>query len=72
MGRPKKNQIEFPNYKVKPETVEILKKTALQCGFKYGNTAAMGAFLDRLAEVDPLLVSAIVKNTWHYLWTQLL
>jgi hypothetical protein len=62
MGRPKKNQIEFPNYKVKPETVESLKKTALECGFKYGDTAAMGAFLDRLAEVEPLLVKTILKN----------
>jgi len=63
MGRPKKNQIEFPNYKVKPQTVEALRQTALHCGFKYGNTAAMGAFLDRLAEVDPLLIQAIVKST---------
>jgi hypothetical protein len=62
MGRPRKNQIEFPNYKVKPETVETLKKTALHCGFKYGDTAAMGAFLDRLAEVDPLLIQAILKS----------
>jgi hypothetical protein len=63
MGRPKKNQIEFPNYKVKPETVDALRKTALQCGFKYGNTAAMGAFLDRLAEADPILVQAILKRS---------
>jgi hypothetical protein len=63
MGRAKKNQVEFPNYKVSPQTVESLKQTALHCGFTYGNTAAMGAFLDRLAQTDPDLVRAILKST---------
>jgi hypothetical protein len=47
MGRIKKNQISFPTYKVAPETVESLKQTAIQCGYIYGDSAAMGEFLDR-------------------------
>ena len=62
MGRHKKNQIEFPSYKVKPETVEALRQTAIHSGFTYGNTAAMGAFLDRLAQIDPDLIKAITKQ----------
>lgn len=62
MGRAKKNQVCFPSYKVKPETIESLKQTAIESGFRYGDGAAMGEFLDRLATVDPDLLKAIVKR----------
>jgi hypothetical protein len=62
MGRAKKNQVCFPSYKVKPETIESLKQTALESGYIYGNSAAMGEFLDRLATVDPDLLKAIIKR----------
>ena len=52
MGRAKKNQVCFPSYKVKPETIESLKQTAIESGYKYGDGAAMGEFLDKLAALD--------------------
>jgi hypothetical protein len=63
MGRIRKNQISFPTYKVAPETVESLKQTAIQCGYTYGDSAAMGEFLDRLAALDRDLLKAIIKKT---------
>jgi hypothetical protein len=63
MGRHKKNQVCFPSYKVKPETIESLKQTAIEAGFKYGNGAAMGELLDRLAEVDRELLKVILKKS---------
>jgi hypothetical protein len=62
MGRIRKNQVSFPTYKVAPETVESLKQTAIQCGYIYGDSAAMGEFLDRLAKIDRDLLKAIIKN----------
>ena len=63
MGRVKQNRAVFPTYKVDPETVDKLKQTAIKCGFKYGDTAAMGAFLDRLADVDAELLKLIFKSS---------
>jgi hypothetical protein len=63
MGRIRKNQVSFPTYKVAPETVESLKQTAIQCGYTYGDSAAMGKFLDRLATLDRDLFKAIIKKT---------
>jgi hypothetical protein len=63
MGRPKKNQVCFPSYKVKPETIESLRQTAIESGFRYGDGAAMGELLDRLAQVDRELLKAIIKKT---------
>jgi hypothetical protein len=63
MGRVKKGQIGFPTYKVKPETVESLKQTAIECGYTYGGGAAMGELLDRLAEIDRELLKVIIKKT---------
>jgi hypothetical protein len=62
MGRIKKNQVCFPSYKVKPETIESLKQTAIEAGYIYGDGAAMGEFLDRLATLDRDLLKAIVKK----------
>jgi hypothetical protein len=63
MGRIKKNQVSFPTYKVAPETIESLKQTAIESGYRYGDGAAMGEFLDRLATLDRDLLKAIVKKT---------
>ena len=62
MGRTKKNQVCFPSYKVRPETIESLKQTAMESGYTYGNSAAMGEFLDKLAALDRDLLKAIVKR----------
>jgi hypothetical protein len=63
MGRVKLDKVNIPTYKVKPETVTKLHITALAMGFKYGAGAAMGAFLDMVADIDPdLLIAAAAKN----------
>jgi hypothetical protein len=63
MGRAKKNQVCFPSYKVKPETIDSLKQTALESGYIYGNGAAMGEFLDKLATLDRDLLKILIKKT---------
>ena len=63
MGRIKKNRVCFPSFKVKPETIASLKEAAIYSGFTYADGAAMGEFLDRLAEIDRELLKAIVKKT---------
>ncbi len=63
MGRVKLGKIVTPTYKVSPETIPKLQRTALIMGFKYGSGAAMGAFLDMLADIDPdLLFAAAAKS----------
>ena len=62
MTQIKKNRVAFPTYRVKPETIESLKQTAIDAGFKYGDGAAMGELLDRLAEIDRDLLKAILKR----------
>jgi tRNA(Phe) wybutosine-synthesizing methylase Tyw3 len=62
MSRPKKEDTELINFRIKTQSAESLKETAMECGFKYGKGAAMGAFLERLAEIDRELLKAIIKN----------
>ena len=62
MGILKKDNIVMPTYKIKPQTLESLKQTAIESGFVYGNGAAMGEFLDRLAEVDRELLKVIINK----------
>jgi hypothetical protein len=62
MGRPKKDPTVAHNFRIKPQTAESLKEIAIECGFKYGDGAAMGDFLDRLAEVDRHLLKVILEN----------
>lgn len=64
MGKTKKNQVCFPSYKVKPETIESLKLTAIESGYIYGDSAAMGEFLDKVATLDRDLLKALIKKTW--------
>jgi hypothetical protein len=63
MGRPKKDNTELINFRIDSQAAESLKKTAIECGFKYGDGAAMGAFLERLATVDLELLKVIIKKT---------
>jgi tRNA(Phe) wybutosine-synthesizing methylase Tyw3 len=63
MGRPKKDPTVMHSFRIKPETAESLKQVAIECGFQYGDTAAMGEFLDRLAEIDRQLLKLIIKKT---------
>ena len=62
MGRTKKDNTTHINFRIDAEAAESLKKTAIECGFKYGDGAAMGAFLERLAEVDCQLLKIIIKT----------
>lgn len=63
MGRTALNKVSMSGYKVKPETIESLKKIAIESGFTYGDGAAMGELLDRLAEVDHELLKVILKRS---------
>lgn len=63
MGRPKKDNTTLINFRIAAEASESLKEAAIECGFKYGDGAAMGAFLERLAEVDLQLLKVILKKT---------
>jgi hypothetical protein len=62
MGRPKKDPTIAHNFRIKPQTADSLKEIAIECGFQYGDGAAMGEFLDRLAEVDRHLLKLIIKK----------
>jgi hypothetical protein len=62
MGRPKKDNTTLINFRIDADAAEILKEAAIECGFKYGDGAAMGAFLERLAEVDLQLLKVILKK----------
>ena len=63
MGRPKKEPTIIQTYRVKPDVAEKLKETAVELGYKHGDTAAMGAFLERLAEIDRELLKLVFKKT---------
>jgi hypothetical protein len=63
MGRPKKDNTELINFRIDSQAAESLKELAKECGFKYGDGAAMGAFLERLAAVDRELLKVIIKKT---------
>ena len=62
MGRQKKDNTTHINFRIDSNAAESLKETAIECGFKYGDTAAMGAFLERLAKVDRELIKIIIKR----------
>jgi hypothetical protein len=62
MGRSKLNRVPFPSYRVKPETLNSLKETAIEFGYTYGDGAAMGEFLDEIAALDRDLLKLIFKK----------
>jgi hypothetical protein len=63
MGRSKKDNTTHINFRIDSNAAESLKQTAIECGFTYGDTAAMGAFLERLSEVDSELLKIIIKKS---------
>jgi hypothetical protein len=63
MGRRKLNRIPFPAYKVKAETLDSLKQTAIEFGYTYGEGAAMGEFLDGIAALDRDLLKLIFQKS---------
>jgi hypothetical protein len=63
MGRHKLNRVPVPNYRVKPETLESLKNTAIELGYTYGDGAAMGEFLDAIATLDRDLLKLVFKKS---------
>jgi hypothetical protein len=63
MGRSKLNRVPFPSYRVKPETLDSLKETAIKFGYTYGEGAAMGEFLDAISSLDRDLLKLIFKKS---------
>jgi hypothetical protein len=63
MGRHKLNRVRFPGCKVKPETLDSLRKTAIELGYVYGDGAAMGEFLDRVATLDLDLLKLVFSKS---------
>jgi hypothetical protein len=63
MGRRRLERIQFPTYRVQPKTLKSLKSTAVELGFTYGDGAAMGEFLDRLAELDRDLLKLVFDKS---------
>ena len=66
MGRKQLNRVPVPNYRVKPETLESLKETAIELGYIYGKGAAMGEFFDAIAELDRDLLKLVFKKSPKY------
>jgi hypothetical protein len=52
MGRTKLNRVPFPGCKVNPETLDSFREAAIELEYTYGDGAAMGEFLDRIATLD--------------------
>jgi hypothetical protein len=63
MGRPKLDQERTNNYKVTKGTSAKLEKLAISLGYKYGKGAAMGKFLDVVADLDPDLLKIIIQKS---------
>jgi hypothetical protein len=63
MGRHKLNRVPFPGCKVKPETLDSLRETAIELGYVYGDGAAMGEFLDRIATLDRDLLKLVFNKS---------
>jgi hypothetical protein len=63
MGRQKLNRVPFPGCKVNPETLDLLRATAVELGYIHGNGAAMGEFLDRVAKIDVDLLKLVFSKS---------
>jgi hypothetical protein len=63
MGRHKLNRVPFPGCKVKPETLDSIRQAAIDLGYTYGDGAALGEFLDRIATVDRDLLKLVFSKS---------
>jgi hypothetical protein len=63
MSRPALHKIAFGGYKVKPETVNKLRESAVISGYVHGKGAAIGEFLDAIAEINPILLAELTKKS---------
>jgi hypothetical protein len=59
MGRPKLNKETTNRYSVECGTVDKLEQLASNMGYRYGTGAAMGKFLEMIADLDPILLVRI-------------
>jgi hypothetical protein len=62
MSRPKLDKVNLSRYKVRQGTAEKLERIALSLGYKHGQTAAMGEFLDMLSDINPDTIALIAKR----------
>ncbi|WP_295621492.1 hypothetical protein [Chamaesiphon sp. GL140_3_metabinner_50] len=62
MSRPTLNKVILGGYKVKPETIDKLRKSAIEAGYTHGKGAAIGEFLDAIAQINPLLLVELTKQ----------
>ncbi len=63
MGRPKLDRERTNNYKVTKGTSEKLEKLAIDMGYKHGTGAAIGKFLDAIADLDSDLLKIIIQKS---------
>jgi hypothetical protein len=62
MSRPALNKVVLSGYRVKPETVDRLRNSAIKAGYTHGKGAAIGEFLDAIAQINPLLLAELTKQ----------
>ncbi|WP_146138576.1 hypothetical protein [Chamaesiphon polymorphus] len=62
MSRPALNKVILGGYKVKPETIDRLRAAAIQAGYTHGKGAAIGEFLDAIAQINPSLLAELTKK----------
>jgi hypothetical protein len=63
VSRPALNKIGLGGYRVKPETLEKLKLLSIKAGYTHGNGAAIGKLLDAIAEINPVILVELTKNS---------
>jgi hypothetical protein len=63
MSRPALNKIAFGGYKVEPATVSKLRESAVLAGYTHGKGAAIGEFLDAIAQINPILLAELTKKS---------
>jgi hypothetical protein len=62
MGRPKLERELTSPYSVSKGTIQKLEKLAMDMGCKHGSGAAMGKFLDIIANLNPDLLALIAQR----------
>jgi hypothetical protein len=62
MGRPKLDKELTSPYSVQRGTIDKLEFLALSLGYKHGSGAAMGRFLDMVANLNPDLLALIAQK----------